>query len=393
MGFKIPNKILYALVLLLLTHNQAFSSQLDLNPVNSIELQLFNQNYINEPINTRLERIEKSAFGRVYSDNTDQRINRIYQIINNPNISRTITSPDTNLNQASEKSATDYPAVTQLEIKVFHQAFIRENIYARLNRLEGKVFGTIFATENLADRLDRLKGTVESESNDLAFDEKTNTIYSTGNNSNVPSNSPINGNLSALEMKVLGQSFDQDLLNQRIDRLERKVFGATQSGMPDNRINRLNSAVGSTFMQPAGQFNQNQNFQGNSGMQGNSMFSSNFSDDEFFNDQSRQSSMSSSRTGGLLSLLQVLALPIISGFLNKGNQNVDPNYYPPQYPNNYGYPYTGYNYPNSYPYPPNNYYGMPYMGNNLGYSTYPQQQVIIHDMLQTGMGAGVRIIP
>ncbi|HBH18226.1 MAG TPA: hypothetical protein DDX14_04685, partial [Cyanobacteria bacterium UBA9579] len=358
MGFKIPNKILYALVLLLLTHNQVFSSQLDLNPVNSIELQLFNQNYINEPINTRLERIEKSAFGRVYSDNTDQRINRIYQIVNNSNISRTVTSPDNNLNQASEKSATDYPAVTQLEIKVFHQAFIRENIYARLNRLEGKVFGTIFATENLADRLDRLKGTVESESNDLAFDEKTNTIYSTGNNSNVPSNSPINGNLSALEMKVLGQSFDQDLLSQRIDRLERKVFGATQSGMPDNRISRLNSAVGNTFMQPAGQLNQNQNFQGNSGMQGNSMFSSNFSDDEFFNDQSRQSSMSSSRTGGLLSLLQVLALPIISGFLNKGNQNtVDPNYYPPQYPNNYGYPYTGYNYPNSYPYPPNNYYG------------------------------------
>ncbi|OGI22786.1 MAG: hypothetical protein A2287_05935 [Candidatus Melainabacteria bacterium RIFOXYA12_FULL_32_12] len=390
MIFKLSNRLKYALIILLLLHNQAFSSQIDFNAINSIELQLFNQSFINEPISARLDRIEQSAFGKTYNDDIARRVFRVSQIVNkysrNQNIGNVLDSDEL---ISADNSATDYPAVTQLEIKVFHEAFVRENIYSRLNRLESKVFGTTFSSQSLADRLDRLKSAIDPNADDLAYDEKTSTIYSTHNGSTIYTN------VSVLEQKVFGQSFDNELVSLRLERLEKKIFGAIQSGMFDTRISRLNNAVENTSGQSGNLPGQpNQNYLGNNGMQDNSFFSNGMGEweEDFFCDQPQnQSTLSSS--GGLLNLLQMLAVPFIAGYLNRNNSNtVDPNYY--QYQNN-GYPYNA-NYP--YAYPTNNHYGVPsgYWGNNYGYNNfgaYPQTHIITRQLLHNGMGAGVHILP
>lgn len=54
--------------------------------------------------------------------------------------------------------------------------------------------------------------------------------------------SPHMNDLTRLEKRVFNQTFDYDNQNTRIERLERKIFGACQSGSLDERLNLLKNA-------------------------------------------------------------------------------------------------------------------------------------------------------
>lgn len=59
-------------------------------------------------------------------------------------------------NGLSNSDATDYPFVTHIEEKNLGRNYAGENIYSRINRLEGTLLGSTFPNDALCDRLDRL---------------------------------------------------------------------------------------------------------------------------------------------------------------------------------------------------------------------------------------------
>ena len=71
------------------------------------------------------------------------------------------------------------------------------------------------------------------------FSNKYNTFYP---NRYYNSYQPYNNELNQLEKKIFKQTYQYDTQNMRIERLERKIFGACQSGSFDERLNLLQNA-------------------------------------------------------------------------------------------------------------------------------------------------------
>jgi len=283
---------------------------------------------------------------------------------------------------SSAKSATNYPNITKLENKLFHQNFAAENIYSRLNRLEKKIFGANFLNDSLSARVDRLKTAISTETSD----------YSAENNaSNLDSDTvagSIYANVSDLELKLFGKSFNNELVSVRIERLEKKVFGAVQPGNTDARLSHLNNAVNNNFIPP--ESNQNNQVTGYNSSQSNNSTpvslggSGSQWDDEFFNNSPQMSGTGTGSGSMFWDFVQTLAVPIVMSFLNKGNSaqsTPQPGYY--NYPQYYsGYPQNYINPQYSQPYPG-------YMPNN-GYYPYSTQS---SGQGQNNFGMGVHILP
>ena len=70
------------------------------------------------------------------------------------------------------------------------------------------------------------------------FTNRHSTFYQNGYNTY----NPYQHDLTRLERRIFNQTFDYDSQNARIERLERKIFGACQSGSLDERLNLLKNA-------------------------------------------------------------------------------------------------------------------------------------------------------
>ena len=274
----------------------AFSQQVNEDNLNKVESQLFNQNFNNDDIDKRLNRIETTVFGKTFKDMPQQRLLRVGEFLNNSGQSNTLAQTRPNpiqkdnsqeQNTSVDNSVTDYPAVSQIELRVFDQTFGQENIYARLNRLEKRMFGTIFSSSSLSDRVIKL--------------QKALNIYN---------NKP-----------------DDDDDNSYIDK--GSLFSHKTKNTPE-------------FM----------NIEAN-----NSEF---FNDDFFKDQTPNNQTATNQITGsGILNFIQTLALPVLACFLNSKTNNQYPPAYSPQYAYS-GNPYNYPNYYGPAPYTYNPYYGQYY---------------------------------
>lgn len=376
---KMINRCFLALIVFNITSHCIYAVQIDLKPVDTIESRLFGQNFTTDPVNKRLDRLEQSIFGRSYNEDINFRINRLKTLSSSyerkPEIVVESTSPAFQPSNI-EKSATEYPALTQLEIKVLKQGFTKDNIYSRLNRMESSIFGTIFSNDSLADRIERLQNSVD------------NNEYS-GNSIPVSSQNQSNGtvysNISAIEGRLFGQTFENELITQRVSRIEQKIFGAVQTGMINQRLSRINSVVDNRFIPPDNPNSAQPNLQTSQ---------SEIWNDNFFNDNNQNQSAFSDYKPGFFSMLQSLALSYILGRLNKNQYDPYQNYYNNPY---YNYPNYAYNQPyqHSYPYA----YGNPYQSygmnsyNTSGFIPGLNSKTVINQSLQNNTGVGVRILP
>jgi hypothetical protein len=153
--------------------------------VQALEDALFAVHYDQEPIESRLNRLEQTVFGQPQTGSVEARLAKIQKVLS-PNslgpLSPTAkpsdvasTSGETtgkpapkpvsqgtishgSRNQSSQPvaDATDYPTVTQMEQKVFGKTFQQEDITSRLARLEKQVFN-VTQNGSLADRVDNLR--------------------------------------------------------------------------------------------------------------------------------------------------------------------------------------------------------------------------------------------
>lgn len=114
-----------------------------------------------------------------------------------------------------------YPKVTQIEQIILNKTYESEPIDIRLERLERKIFRRTFSNYSLAQRMDNLTNSVAESSVDVR-DKRA---------------------LIQLETRVFARNYNSDNTKSRVERLEQKMFGASQSGDLTLRIRNLQTAI------------------------------------------------------------------------------------------------------------------------------------------------------
>lgn len=118
-------------------------------------------------------------------------------------------------------SGENYLQITQIEKALFNRTYERESIYNRLSRIERKIFRATNTNSSLSERLEAITKNI---------------------NPSLMANVPM-VELKRFEQKILKQTYTSDDVENRLARLENVVFGATQSGAPDTRFQRLKIAM------------------------------------------------------------------------------------------------------------------------------------------------------
>ena len=244
------------------------------NTLDKIENSLYGFQYNTETDENRIQRIEKTVYGQNNTGNITQRINKLKNDISADQIGNEITPCEDTFaekeyfeEESLAQSNIQYPVVDEIEMQTFNKISNNTDIKTRLNTLEQKIFGKTF-TDDLATRVDRLKAEVKPKSfmnnaiaqssNDF-FDEDPLELdqdfhleryespnrfdYEEYNKKNNSIFSGRRGNLTAVENNILRRSFQNDTIENRLSRLENRMFGTEfMEDDEQTRINRITSA-------------------------------------------------------------------------------------------------------------------------------------------------------
>ena len=243
--------------------------------------------YPKDSDNTRLERIEKSVYGKSSAGNAQTRIAKLKKDLNVDQMGQEITpKEDTFMNdddyivyekEPAEAANMDYPVINELEKQVFQKESKGTNIKERLSKLEQKTFNKTYDKDDLSTRVDRLRAQLKPQSfmangmqqqeNDFyqypankmaqnyhldpygdSFDydlyNKRNS-YSYDDEEYKPVTTPSRPlNLATIEKKLYKRRFDNQATSERLTRIESTVFGTSFPNDSDSeRIQRISSAI------------------------------------------------------------------------------------------------------------------------------------------------------
>lgn len=202
----------------------------------------FNTIFSNDSLNKRLDRLENDIFGRTFNQVASMRIQRLSEnIITNNFDSAMLTSHE----PAIENSVTDYPAITQIEQKLFRKNYANENIYNRLNRIERMSFGQVFSRDNLYDRTNRVISKYKPQYENYVYEDPNRFI---AESTTSYTNENMFDTLSLLEHNFLNKTYPQEPASLRVQRLEKSVLGTIQSGDVNSRIDVLSRALSTRSM-------------------------------------------------------------------------------------------------------------------------------------------------
>lgn len=239
-----------------------------------IENVLYGFQYDTEADENRMQRIETTVYGKNNSGTIQQRLDKLKKDISADQIGKEITpsedtfaEKDTIEEELKADSNIKYPAVDELEMRTFNKVTTDKDIKTRLSTLEQKIFGKVY-TDDLSTRVDRLKAEVRptsfmdnaiaQSSNDFFDDdpielernyhldryESPNQFdyeqYNSQAKSRFLGKKP---NLTNIENSVLRRSFQNDTMDNRLNRLENAMFGTEFSEDDEQtRTARISSA-------------------------------------------------------------------------------------------------------------------------------------------------------
>lgn len=232
--------------------------------LSQMEQQLFSRSYPSEPQQNRIERLEKTVFGSAQSNqSSEQRLQALGQFFtpsqpvsqgpSRPNYS-TQPPPKPDIVQYSPQqntaTETQYPAVSAMEQRVFNRTFEQDTVDVRLARLERRTLGQVqYGT--LQERTDQLRMVVlgDTGAGSIATNPQPSGYFPPNGNPSSPQQDATNladlqQALIPVEKKVLRQTFPNEPVENRLGRLEMKLFNATASDMsPEDRLYRIVGVV------------------------------------------------------------------------------------------------------------------------------------------------------
>lgn len=132
----------------------------------------------------------------------------------------------------------------QNSVKTLEKNSCNKLNYNKVTQAEKTILGQTYENQHIGVRLNRLERTVFNRTYpQMSYEERMNNIIVNYKNNNVSQNNSINKKISKMEKKVFGRSFADDSPENRISRLEEHVFGTIQSGSLNNRYSMLCKAV------------------------------------------------------------------------------------------------------------------------------------------------------
>ncbi len=248
--------------------------------LDKIENVLYGFQYDNEDDSTRLSRIEESVYGTPSAGDVSNRIAKLKKDLSADLMGQEIAPKEDTFHEKSDDWVDEvpvadaniqYPAVDELEMRVFNKKFQQKEIKERLSALEKETFGQIF-NDDLATRTDRLKAelkpssfmdnAIAQSSNNFFEDEETITLdrnyhldhyespkqfdYDAYNAMHPKKNSFFptkKANITTVENAILNESFKDESMDKRLSRLEYAMFGTNFTQDDDKtRAERIASA-------------------------------------------------------------------------------------------------------------------------------------------------------
>ena len=233
--------------------------------ISKIENDIYGFDYSNDSSKDRVERLEKTIYGKASAGDINKRIKKLSADISADVIGLEITpSEDTFAEEEkiAEDSSVNYPVVDEIEKKIFNQTYKNRDFHSRIVAIERKLFGKIYDVDDYSTRMDRIKEEVMPDM--LAEDNKDDSVYIPGSryyDDNALTSSDLAGTgRSRFRMPFGQRNYSRPYvnygdmtggasvpytpnLNDELAQLEFETFGTTFAEEDTtSRIKRLNSA-------------------------------------------------------------------------------------------------------------------------------------------------------
>ena len=270
---------------------QGFCLTANQETIGKIEESLYGFQYNDESMQSRLDRVEQSVYGKISSKSESERISKLSKDVSASSIGNEIEpvedtfaeNPDYIVEEMQETSDVSYPVIDEMEKQIFKQVNTKDKIKDRLAKLEQKTFNRTY-DDDLSTRVDRLKAEIKPQSfmdNRMAqysntfydeeippgntsyhldkyvppgsfdyeyYNDKNNRLgdfYDNGlpQTSSAYNDKPKKTSLSTIEKKIFRQAYNGDSTEKRLSRLENAMFGSEFSSDDiQTRTDRVTSA-------------------------------------------------------------------------------------------------------------------------------------------------------
>ena len=202
-----------------------------------LENSLFGMDYNGQNDGQRLARLEKTVYGKNFTDSNLNRTKRLYDDLCGDEIGHEIVPKFDTFAEEDElitmQEKVNYPVIDELEESVFKKKFPNKDINERLASLEKYSFNKTYDKENFADRVERLRQDIlGTKFNDMDYyrkDFENYNDYSEPNNlansfdnpnHNYSSNNLDNNDVARDEMYYFNRTFDNESLSKRKKRIK-----------------------------------------------------------------------------------------------------------------------------------------------------------------------------
>ena len=250
-------KKLFVLLILILGLS-VYSADSTSTTLSKLEDVTFGIDYSNEKPESRLSRLEKNIYGESKTGSIKTRLDKINKDIAGDVIGEEITpTKDTFMNEEdiiASDGTENYPILNEIEQKLFNKSSPEKSLHSRIVNIEKKLFNKSYDTEDYYTRVERIKAEYynqnppiannwdndnygDSYSNDYTAYNNTEpdiqsyytppTMRNWNNRDSAPYStySPTDEyELAALEEKILKNTYPNESVNERLSRLENKVF-------------------------------------------------------------------------------------------------------------------------------------------------------------------------
>ena len=226
--------------------------------ISKIETNLYGFEYLNEKLNTRVSRLEKTIYGKEFSGDVNKRLEKIIKDISAEQIGLEIEPTEDTFreDETIADNTVNYPVLDEIEMKLFNTTYKNRDFHTRIVTIERKLFGKIYDAEDYSERMDRIKTEVMPErlarekvfGYDNSNDEISSIDLSGLNQSRFAGQMPYGQDNYTRPYANYGDftggaSDINNNINDELAQLEYSTFGTEFSNEDTStRIKRLNSA-------------------------------------------------------------------------------------------------------------------------------------------------------
>lgn len=135
--------------------------------ISKIENDIYGFDYSNDTSKNRVERLEKTIYGKASSGDLNKRIKKLSGDISADVIGLEIPPVEDSFKEddtVKADSSVNYPIVDEIEKKLFNQTYKDRDFHTRIVTIERKLFGKIYDVDDYSTRMDRIKAEVMPQS-------------------------------------------------------------------------------------------------------------------------------------------------------------------------------------------------------------------------------------